>query len=211
MCAESEQIRVLLSDDAGLVRCGIRLVLEKIPDVEVIGETSDHWELLGLILKNRPDILIVQPTLDSSWLKFAAAIKAHFPALRLILLGTIARAIELQNALTSGFSGYLSLTTYAEEVEFAIKAVAKGETYLGEEGRKHLADLKLLESLTARQREILAMIAQSRSTKQIGYVLKISHKTVETHRAHLTEKLGIHDIAGLVRYAITVGLVDKPS
>ena len=208
MPADSMWIRVLLVDDTGLVRSGIRLVLEKLPDVEVIGESSDHWEVLGLILKTQPDILIMQPASGTNWLEFASGIKSHFPSLGLILLGTTARAVELQKALTSGFTGYLSLTASAEELELAIKAVAKGETYIGEMGQRQLADLKLLESLTPRQFEILKLIAQGQSTKQIAYALTISVKTVETHRAQLAEKLSIHDVAGLVRYAITVGLVE---
>jgi len=215
--ANLREIRVLLADDAGLIRSALRALLEQIADVKVVGETAEVVELLQLIQQHQPDILLVHACISRiSCLEIAERINKDFPPARLILLSRNVNGEYIRQALRSGVSGYLSLTASPDELELAIRTVARGKTYVSPLGLKYLADFShgasgeesRLERLTPRQRAVLKLIAQGQSTKEIACTLNISVKTVESHRTQITERLDIHDIASLVRYAIRVGLVE---
>ncbi len=207
--------RVLLADDHALVRAGIRALLSTIEGVEVIAEAGDGCEALQLIKELRPDIALLDITMPGlSGLEVLAESKKQLPDLRVIILTVHDAGEYAMQALSAGAAGYLPKSAAATELQLAIEIVSRGETYVsGEVSRKTLLEYSQgptehpLASLTPRQREILTLIAEGHSTKDIGRRLNISAKTVESHRAQLMERLDIHDVASLVRYAIKKGLV----
>lgn len=207
--------RVLLADDHALVRAGIRALLSTIEGVDVIAEAGDGREALQLIKELRPDIALLDITMPGlSGLEVLEESKKQLPDLRVIILTAHDAGEYAMQALCAGAAGYLPKSAAANELEVAIKIVSRGETYVsGEVSRRTLLEYSKgptehpLARLTPRQREILTLIADGHSTKDIGLTLNISGKTVESHRAQLMERLDIHDVAGLVRYAIKKGLV----
>ena len=212
-------IRVLLADDHTLVRAGIRSLLENMEGIEVIAEAGDGREALRLVRTHRPDVVLMDIAMPGlNGLEAAARIAKKFPNVRVIILSMHVNEEYVLQALRAGAAGYMVKGADAAELEIAIRAVARGETYLSPMVSKHVVtdyiqrisgETSPLELLTPRQREVLQLIAEGYSTKKIARTLKISVKTVETHRMQLMERLDIHDIAGLVRYAIRIGLV-KP-
>jgi DNA-binding NarL/FixJ family response regulator len=209
-------IRILLADDHALVRAGIRTLLQSIAGLEVVGEARDGREALGQVAALRPDVLLLDITMpELNGLEVVARVVKDFPGVRVIMLSMHASEEYVWQALRVGASGYLLKDADTAELELAVKAVARGESYLspavskrviGDYIRRTGSETSSLELLTPRQREILKLIAEGKSTKECARILNISVKTVETHRAQLMERLDIHDIAGLVRYAIRVGL-----
>lgn len=210
-------IRVLLAEDHTLVRAGIRALLQTLPDVEVVAEAGDGREALQLIQTTRPDVVLLDIAMPGlNGLDAAARITKDHPTARLIMLSGHAGEEYVAQALRAGAAGYLLKDSAVAELELAIKAVLRGQTYLSAAVSRQVVDGYLgragskagpLEGLTARQREILQMIAEGKTTKDIAHVLNLSAKTVETHRMQLMERLDIHDVAGLVRLAIRAGLV----
>jgi DNA-binding NarL/FixJ family response regulator len=210
-------IRVVLADDHALVRAGLRLLLQEATDIEVVAETGDGREALTLIKTHRPHILctdIRMPGLNG--LELTARAAKECPQVRVLILSMHTTEEYVHQALRAGAKGYLLKDSVPGELELAIRAVARGETYLTPSISKYVIDSYLqrvggepspLELLTPRQREILQLIAEGHTTKEIARALDVGVKTVETHRAQLMDRLGIHDVAGLVRFAIRVGLV----
>lgn len=210
-------IRLVLADDHKLVRAGFRALLKQLPYVEVIAEADDGQEALELVAKHRPDVVMMDIGMKRlNGLQSAARITKEFPGTRVIILSVHATEEYVVQALRAGAAGYLVKDAGPEELERAITAVAGGEIYLSPSVssrvsdyiRRQETDSSPFERLTPRQHEILQLIAEGRSTKEIAGLLGISVKTVETHRSQLMETLGIHDIAGLVRYALSKGLVE---
>ncbi len=217
-------IRVLLADDHNLVRAGIRSLIQELSGIEVIAEASDGREALSLIEIHRPDVVLMDIAMSGlNGLEATARVVRDFPTVRVIILSMHANEEYVWQALRSGAAGYMLKDAGTAELELAIKAVARGETYLsppiskqviddyiqrvGGEVDKEKLERPLSERLTQRQKEILQLIAEGHTTQAIAQELNISVKTVETHRMQLMERLDIHDIAGLVRYAIRIGLV----
>jgi len=210
-----EAVRVLLADDHALVRAGIRALLNTIEGVDVIAEAGDGHQALQLIKELVPDIVLLDITMPGlSGLEVLERSKKQFPDLRVIILTVHDAGEYAMQALRAGANGYLPKSAAANELQLALEVVRRGETYVsGEVSRRTLLEYSKgqtehpLARLTPRQREILILIAEGLSTKDIGRRLDISAKTVESHRAQLMERLDIHDVAGLVRYAIKMGLV----
>jgi DNA-binding NarL/FixJ family response regulator len=214
-------IRVLLVDDHGLVRAGIRALLESLQGIQVLGEADDGREALRLIELHRPDIVMMDIAMRGlNGLEATLRITRDFPNTRVIILSMHANEEYVLQSLRAGAAGYLLKDAGTVELEIAIKAVAGGETYLSPPVSKHVISdyvrrmsageqetQSTLDRLTFRQREILQLIAEGRTTQEIARLLNIGVKTVETHRMQLMERLDIHDVAGLVRYAIRVGLI----
>ncbi len=210
-------MRVVLADDHRLVRAGIRGLVEAIDGVEVVGETGDGREALALIERTRPHVALVDITLPGlNGLEVARRARAVSPGTRVVILSMHASEGYVAQALRTGVAGYLLKDSAAAELRLAIEAVLRDEIYLSPsisttvvrsliEGGRPLDDP--LAVLTPRQREILQLIAEGANTKEIAARLEISVKTVETHRALLMERVGIHDVPGLVRFAIRCGLV----
>ncbi len=211
-------MKVLLADDHHLVRAGIRALLERMDGVEIVAEAGDGRQALELIDRTRPDIALLDITMPGlNGLEVAARVPATGARTRVIILSMHAHEGYVAQALRAGVAGYLLKDAVATELELALRAVARGERYLGPAISTTVIEGFLrageeaddpLAPLTARQREILQLIAEGRSTKEIAAELDVSVKTVETHRAHIMERLGIRDVAGLVRFAIRAGLVE---
>ncbi|MCI0657699.1 MAG: response regulator transcription factor [Acidobacteria bacterium] len=208
--------RVLVADDHTLVRAGIRSLLESIEGVEVVAESGDGHETLRLITQHRPDVALLDIGMPGlSGLEVARRTAGVSPRTRVIILSMHNDPSFVTQALRAGATGYLLKGASVEELPLAIQAVMRGETYLTPKVSRPVVDGFLrdtpeahpLSALTNRQREILQLVAEGKSTKQIAALLEVSIKTVETHRARLMERLDIHDVAGLVRFAIRAGLI----
>lgn len=210
-------IRVLLADDHALVRAGLRELLQKLPGVEVVAEAGDGREALALVKSALPNLVLLDITMKGlTGLEAAERIVKDFPGVKVVMLSMHANEEYVLRALRAGVSGYIIKDAAIVELELALKAVVAGETYLSPTISRSVIENYLgrtggktgsLEQLTPRQREILQLIAEGHSTKEIAFTLKLSVKTVETHRAQLMERLRIYDVAGLVRYALRVGLI----
>ena len=212
-------IRVVLADDHTLVRSGIRALLDKIEGVQVIAEAGDGRDALKLIEAKRPDVALMDITMPGlNGIETTAEIKRRFPETRVLILSVHSTGDFVSQALRAGASGYLPKDATLMELEFALRTVVRGETFLSPRVSGDLIDRFVrsagvdkspLELLTPRQREILQLIAEGHSTKQIALRLNVSIKTVESHRALLMERLGIHDVAGLALFAVRAGLVAR--
>jgi DNA-binding NarL/FixJ family response regulator len=212
--------RILLADNHTLVRAGIRSLLEGLPGVEVVGEAADGREALALIEERNPDIVFMDIAMEGmNGLEATRRVVKSFSRVRVVMLSIHSNEEYVLQALRAGASGYMLKDAAPSELEIAIKAVAAGATYLSPSVSRQVVDDYLrrvgaeedatpVEMLTPRQREVLQLIAEGRSTKEIAQKLELGIKTVETHRAQLMERLDLHDIAGVVRYAIRHGLVD---
>ena len=211
-------LRVLLADDHELVRAGIRALLEKMPGVEVVGEASNGREALELVKSELPNLVLMDIAMpEIGGLETLPRIIKNFPAIKVVILSGHVTEDYVSRALRSGASGYMVKDAAAVELELVLKAVAQGKIYLSPLISRIIinsymeragGELSPLERLTSRQREILQMIAEGKNTKEIASTLEISVKTVEAHRLQLMERLDIHDVPGLVRYAIRNGMVD---
>lgn len=207
---------MLLADDHALVRAGIRALLEKIGQVEVVAEAGDGLRALELIDQLRPDVVLLDLTMPGvSGFEVLKEASEKFPDIHIIVL-TVHEGEEYAfHALRSGAAGYLPKGAATAELPLAIDRVMTGKKYLSSSIEQRAAfeisdknpGQSALAELTPRQGEVLTLIAEGQSTKNVARTLNISVKTVETHRAQLMDRLDIHDIAGLVRYAIKKGLV----
>jgi DNA-binding NarL/FixJ family response regulator len=211
-------VRVVLADDHALVRAGIRSLLQDIPGLEVVAEAGDGNEALRLVDRLRPHLVLMDITMPGlNGLEATKRIRKERPETAVIIVSMHASEQYAIHAMQAGASGYLLKDADLAELQLAIAAVVRGETYLSPAITTHvIADYQRrlsltedpLERLTPRQREILQLIAEGHSTKEIAARLNLSVKTVETHRGQVMERLDIHDVAGLVRFAIRVGLIN---
>ena len=214
----TQPIRVILADDHTLVRAGIRALLEKLPDVEVLAEASDGREALKLAKTHEPEVILMDIAMPGlNGLEATARLFKELPKVRVIILSMHHNEEYVRRALKAGAAGYLLKKAATAELATALQRVGLGEIYLSQEISARLpknfawdgiADRKgPLEQLTGRQREILQLIAEGQNTKQIAVLLKVSPKTVEYHRMKLMDCLNVHDIPRLVRLALRVGLI----
>jgi DNA-binding NarL/FixJ family response regulator len=209
--------RVLLADDHALVRAGIRALLEKIPSVQVVGEAGTGREALELVRSKLPNLVLMDIAMaELGGLEALPRITKDFPSVKVIILSAHASEEYVIRALRDGASGYMLKDSATTELELAINSVIRGGIYLSPSISRTVIDDYLqrvggavspLEQLTSRQREILQLIAEGKNVKEIAADLDVSIKTVESHRLQLMDRLNIHDIPGLVRYAIRNGLV----
>jgi DNA-binding NarL/FixJ family response regulator len=214
-----KRLRVLLVDDHALVRAGIRSLLDRMAHVEVVGEAGDGEQALEMVEAQRPDILLMDIAMRGlNGLETAAIMKTSFPAVKVMILSMHANEEYVIRAFSAGAAAYLVKDAAAAELTLAIDAVGRGDVYLSPAVSRLVVHDYLTRAgtvregpLTARQREILCLLAAGQSTKQIAAQLGISGKTVETHRAQLMDRLGIFDLPGLVRYAIRTGLIPSES
>ena len=210
-------IGVLLADDHVLVRAGIRALIERIPHLEVVGEASTGREAAEMVKSKLPNLVLMDIGMtELGGLEALPRITKDFPGVKVIILSAHANEEYVIRALRSGAAGYLLKDSATTELELAIHSVIQGKVYLSPSISRRVIDDYLqrvggvvspLDQLTSRQREILQLIAEGKNTKEVAADLEISVKTVESHRLQLMERLNIHDIPGLVRYAIRSGLV----
>ena len=211
-------IRVVLVDDHALVRAGIRALLENLSSVEIVGEATNGREALDLVRKLLPDVAMLDvsmPELDG--LETLAQIRADHPTVRVILLTVHDDEEHTWQAMAAGASGYLLKDSTLVELELAVRAVASGGTYLTPRIARHVfaghtaqvaADSQRRMRPTPRQRSIARLIARGLSNREIAHELGLSVKTVGSHRTELMARLGVHEVAGVVRYAMRTGLID---
>ena len=209
------RIRVLLADDHALLRAGLRALLQPLPHIEVVAEAGDGREALAQIRAHRPRVVCTDIGMAGmNGLELTERVTRDFPEVKVLILSMHASEEYVCRALRAGAAGYLLKDSAPAELGLAIKAVARGETYLTPTVNRTVINSYIqrletspLELLTVRQREILQLIAEGHGTKGIAHILKVSPKTVETHRSQLMERLNIKDVPGLVRFAIRQGLV----
>ena len=211
--------RILLADDHALVRAGFCSLLEKIPFVQVIAEAEEGREAVELARKHRPDIALIDIAMPKlNGLEAVARITKESSNTRVIVLSMYANPEYVVQAMRAGAHGYLVKEDAVSQLKAAIRTVKRGELYFSPRISKDFiknymervdAEYDPLGQLTSRQREILQLIAEGKNTKEIASDLDVSVKTVEAHRLQLMGRLNIHDIPGLVRYAIRSGLVSS--
>jgi len=213
-------LRVLLVDDHALVRAGIRSLLRDIEGIEVVGEAADGAEALAIAGRERPDAVLLDIAMKGmSGLETAARFRELHPGVKVLILSMHASEEYVLQALRAGVVGYLIKDSATAELELALRSVVRGETYLSPAISRQVVEGYVQrvgagagdDPLTPRQREVLKRVAEGRSTKEIAFDLGLSVKTIETHRAQIMERLGIRDVAGLVRYAMRTRLVPPES
>lgn len=208
-------LRILLADDHALVRAGIRALLEEIPGATIVGEADNGREAVALASSTNPDLVVMDISMkELNGIDAAAQICAANASARILILSMHTTEDFVHRALRAGVRGYLVKDSAPLELRLAVEAIGRDEVYLSSRISKAVvsglgrpAVATGMHSLTPRQREILQMIAEGKSTKEIAFALEVSGKTVETHRAALMDRLGIRDVAGLVIFAVRHKLI----
>ena len=213
-------VRVLLAEDHHLVRQGLRALLEREPDVEIVGEAADGLEALHLIKDLQPDIVLMDITMPGlNGLEVLRRVRSRLPEVRVLVLSVHEGEEYVLRALQAGASGYLLKRSLSAELLVALRAAQRGEIFLSPAVSQTLVTRFLqngpldesrtpYDRLTPREREVFQLIAEGHTNQAIAHRLGISVRTVETHRANLMDKLDIHDVAGLTRLAVQLGLVE---
>lgn len=212
-------VRILLADDHQLVRAGLRVLIDGLPGFAVVGEAGDGREVLRRAREDGIDLVVMDLSMPGlNGLDATAHLVREHPEIRVVILSMHTAENYVLDALRAGARGYVVKDAAPDELERALRAVAAGQRYLSPAISHYLLDdylrlsrggeaQKEAAQLTPRQREILQLIAEGRSTREIAGRLSISIKTVETHRAQIMERLGVRDVASLTRYAIRLGLI----
>lgn len=209
-------MRILVADDHGIVRAGIRLLLERQSDLEVVAEAADGVEAVERALAVRPDLCILDVGMPRmTGLQAAREIRGHLPQARVLMLSMHDDEHYLFEALKAGASGYVLKREADQDLVDAIRAVGGGEAFLTNAAERSIIREWMDEGaqgpavpLTPREEEVVKLIAEAYTNTQIAQILHLSEKTVESHRANVLRKLGMRDRVQLVRYAIKRGLVE---
>ncbi|MEW5743951.1 MAG: response regulator transcription factor [Nitrospirota bacterium] len=215
-------IRIILVDDHTIVRTGLRSLLDKLPGLEVVAEAENGRKALELVRTIAPDIVIMDVSMpDMNGIEAARRIVAETPGVKILALSMHSDKYFVAEMLKAGASGYLLKDCIFEELAHAIHTVAAGHTYLspgitGVMVRDYVylsakGPPSAFSTLTAREREVLQLLAEGKTARDIAALLKVSIKTVETYRQHLMDKLDLHSIAELTKYAIREGLTSLGS
>ena len=218
MGATAERVRVmrvLIADDHGIVRSGLRMLLEAQPDVEVIAEAADGADARDIAIRERPDIAILDVKMPKlTGLQATREIKEHAPEVSVLILSMYDDERYLFEALKAGASGYVLKAQADTELMDALHAVQRGEPFLTPEAQRALIKDVLGqgsardEELTPREQEVVKLVAEAHTNKEIAAILHLAEKTVENHRSNAMRKLGMRDRVQLVRYAIRRGLIE---
>ena len=219
-------IRIVIADDHRLVRAGLCMLLAEMPGIVVLAEAADGREALAACDASEPDLVLMDIAMPNmGGLEALRELRDRHPATRVLMLSMLASEEHVLQALRLGAAGYLLKDAAPAELELAIGAVMRGETWLssaisrpvvvgymervtghpGKDGKERGPGLNNV--LTPRQQEVLRLLAEGRSTKEIAFQLELSIKTIETYRAQIMARLNVHDLAGLVRYAVRNGII----
>ncbi|MBL8302482.1 MAG: response regulator transcription factor, partial [Ideonella sp.] len=205
-------IRLVIADDHELVRAGMRLLLGASPEIEVVGEARGGVELGDAVDRLRPDVVITDLSMpDGDGVAAIEWLRQRHPAIRILVLSMYDTPETIRRAMRAGADGYVLKGSPSAEIEQAVRDVMRGSTYFSPRAAQRLAadDAPQPEDLlTPRQIEILGLLARGLSSKEIGYDLGLSSKTVDVHRASIMARLGLGDVASLTLYAVRAGLVD---
>ena len=209
-------MRILIADDHGIVRGGMKLLIERQPDMEVVAEAEDGVDAFEQAVRVRPDLCILDVSMPRmTGLQAARQIKAHVPEAQVVMLSMHDDQKYVFDALKAGASGYVLKREVDTALLDAIRAVHRGEAFLTNAVERSLIREWMSddmqgpdEPLTPREQEVLKLIAEAHTNKEIAAVLHLAEKTVESHRANLLRKLGMRDRVELVRYAIKRGLTE---
>lgn len=214
-------LKVVLADDHAVVRAGIRAMLDGLGGIEIVGQATNGREAVALVEQHQPQVLLCDLSMpEMNGLEATARVVKEFPNVRVIIISMHTSEEYVWQALQAGATGYLLKDADPSELDLAIKTVMSGQTYLTPSVSKQVVDnymqrlgnsATVADVLTPRQREVLQFIAEGKALKEIAQKLKLSVKTVETHRMLLMNRLDIHDTAGLVRYAMRRGMISPES
>ncbi len=211
----SEPMRVVIADDHGIVRSGVRMLLERQSDIQVIGEASDGAEARDMVIREKPDLAILDVKMPKlTGLQATREIREQVPEVSVLILSMYDDDRYLFEALKAGASGYVLKTQADADLMAAVRAVEKGEPFLTPAAQRALIKDVLGEGaersddLTPREQEVVKLVAEAHTNKEIAEILHLSEKTVENHRSNAMRKLGMRDRVELVRYAIRKGLIE---
>lgn len=211
----SKKVRILLADDHAVVRQGFRMILSAQPDMEIVGEAGNGREAVEMAAELKPDVAVMDVAMpELNGIEATRRIAAANPATRVLALSMHKDSVYVREILRAGARGYLLKDAIDSDLLAAVRAVARGEGYLSPavsdavltDYRKHVTDP--LDLLSTREREVLQLIAEGKTNKEIAGLLKLSVYTVDAHRSRIMEKLNLHSTGELVRFAVRKGLID---
>jgi DNA-binding NarL/FixJ family response regulator len=215
-----KKIRILITDDHAVLREGLRLLLEATDDIEVVGEAENGQRAVGETKRLQPDVVLMDlsmPLLNG--VEAARRIGQEAPGAKVVILSSYNDDHHIHQAIEAGASGYLMKETASKDLLRAVRETAKGNAYFSPAIARRLLKRwrerdpefrsTMAPALTSRQTEVVQLIAEGYSTKQIAGLLAVSFKTIEKHRQTVMDKLDIHEIATLTRYAVSIGIVDS--
>jgi two-component system, NarL family, response regulator NreC len=210
-----KRIRILLADDHAVVRHGFKMILGAQPDMEIVGEAGNGREAVELTEQLKPDIVVMDVAMpELNGIEATRRVAASVPHARVIALSMHKDSVYVREVLRAGARGYLLKDSGSADLVAAVRAVAQGEGYLSpaisnavlDDYRKHVSNP--IDLLTSREREVLQMLAEGKTNKEIAGVLNLSVYTVDAHRGRIMEKLNLHSINELTRFAVRNGLID---
>ena len=208
-------MRVLIADDHGIVRSGLRMLLERQPDIEVVAEASDGIEARDAAIRERPDLAIIDVGMPRlTGLQATREIRERAPEVAVLILSMHSEEQYLFEALKAGASGYVLKRSADKDLIDAVRAVERGEPFLTPEAQRALIrDLleggsQRQDELSPREQQVVKLVAEAHTNREIAEILDVSEKTIENHRANAMRKLGMRDRVELVRYAIRRGLIE---
>ena len=215
--------RVVVADDHAIFREGVKIILERNPEITIVGEAADGNAAVELVLEHRPDLVVMDIAMpELTGIEAAREIMARAQETRIIILSVHSRKTFIMEALKAGARGYVVKDSTGEKLLDAVEAVLKGESYLDSPVAAHIVEefVRLPsaglvgaegQAVTEREGQILRLIVDGLTNRQIAEKLCISPKTVENHRTNIMAKLGLHDVIDMVKYAISSGLIDLDS
>ena len=210
-----DKIRILLADDHAVVRQGFKMILAAQPDMEIVGEAGNGREALELAGQLQPDVVVMDVAMpELNGIEATRRLADLSPRSRVLALSMHKDSVYVREILRAGARGYLLKDAISSDLLAAVRAVSRGEGYLSpgvsdavlNDYRRHVTDP--IDLLTSREREVLQMIAEGKTNKEIATVLNLSVYTVDAHRGRIMEKLNLHSVNELVRFAVRAGLID---
>jgi two-component system, NarL family, response regulator NreC len=210
-----KRIRILLADDHAVVRQGFKMILAEQPDMEIVGEAGNGREALALAESLRPDVVVMDVAMpELNGIEATRRMSEAAPHTRVVALSMHKDSVYVREILRAGARGYLLKDSVAGDLVLAVRSVARGEGYISpavsnavlDDYRRHVTNP--IDTLTSREREVLQMLAEGKTNKEIAGILNLSVYTVDAHRGRIMEKLNLHSINEMVRFAVRNGLID---